>query len=179
MRSPGKHTATGCCGRYSKYYIIALIFILGVATGCGPSAREVESFQGSTMGTTYSIKYVQEKSSKGIDVIKKAVDKGLGKINSMMSTWDPESNLSLINKADADQWLDMPSDLSKLIDFAFDLSRKTDGKYDVSIGPLINLWGFGPGGARKIPTDLQIAKTMKISGYDKIELNIKANRLKK
>ena len=85
----------------------------------------------------------------------------------------------MINKADADQWLDLPSDLSKLIGFAFDLSRKTDGKYDVSIGPLINLWGFGPEGARKIPTDLQIAKTMKISGYDKIELNIKTDKLKK
>ncbi|MDA3916384.1 MAG: FAD:protein FMN transferase [Deltaproteobacteria bacterium] len=179
MRPPGKHPATECCGRYSGYYFIALVFILSVAAGCGPSAREVESFQGSTMGTTYSIKYVQEKSLKGINAIKKAVDTELEKINSMMSTWDPESNLSLINKADADQWLDMPSDLSKLIGFAFDLSRKTDGKYDVSMGPLINLWGFGPGGARKIPTDLQIAKTMKISGYDKIELNIKTNRLKK
>jgi len=179
MRSTGKHPSTGCCGRYLGYCFIALIFIVGVAAGCGTSSREVESFQGSTMGTTYRIKYVQEKSSKGIDVIKKAVDTELEKINSMMSTWDPESNLSLINKADADQWLDLPSDLSKLIGFAFDLSRRTDGKYDVSIGPLINLWGFGPEGARKIPTDLQIAKTMKISGYDKIELNITTDKLKK
>ncbi len=178
----GKHPSTGDCGRFSGLYIILFVFVLifnlGI-TGCGTSSREVESFQGSTMGTTYSIKYVQEKSSKGIDVIKKAVDKGLEKINSMMSTWDPESNLSLINKADADKWLDLPSDLSKLIGFAFDLSRKTDGKYDVSIGPLINLWGFGPEGSKKIPTDLQIAKTMKISGYDKIELNIKTDKLKK
>ncbi len=179
MRPTGKHPSTGCCGKYLEYCFIALIFIVGVVAGCGTSSREVRSFTGSTMGTTYSIKYVQEKSSKGIDVIKKAVDAGLEKINSMMSTWDPESNLSLINKADADQWLDMSPDLSKLIGFAFDLSRKTDGKYDVSIGPLINLWGFGPEGARKIPTALQIAKTMKISGYDKIELNIKTDKIKK
>ena len=86
MLLSGKHPSTGCISRYSAYYFIALVFILGVAAGCGTSAREVKTFQGSTMGTTYSIKYVQEQSSKGIDVIKKAVDAGLEKINSMMST---------------------------------------------------------------------------------------------
>jgi len=106
MLLPGKHTSTGDGSRFSGLYIIPFIFVLifnlGI-TGCDTSSREVKTFQGSTMGTTYSIKYVHQKSSKGIDVIKKAVDAGLEKINSMMSTWDPESNLSLINKADADK----------------------------------------------------------------------------
>ena len=179
---PGKHPSTGDYSRSSSLYImlfvLMLISIFGL-TGCDNSSGEVKSFTGSTMGTTYSIKYVQKKSFKSTDNIKKTVDAELERINSMMSTWDPESNLSRINKSPADQWLDLPPDLSKLIGFAFDLSLKTNGKYDVSCGPLVNLWGFGPKGDKKIPTESQIKKALQISGYDKIDLDIKANQLKK
>ncbi len=182
MLRPGKHSSTGNyggpSGLYTIFSVLMLISIFGL-TGCDTSSGEVKYFAGSTMGTTYSIKYVQEKSLKSIGNIKKAVDTELEKINSMMSTWDSKSDLSRINQSPAGQWLDIQPDLSELIGFAFDLSQKTSGKYDVSCGPLINLWGFGPKGEKKIPTDLQIAKTMRISGYDKIDLNIKKNKLKK
>jgi len=131
------------------------------------------------MGTTYNIKYVHGNPIKDVGAIKKVVDAKLEKINSMMSTWDSESDLSMINQAPAGQWIELPLDLSKLIAFAFDLSRKTDGKYDVSCGPLVNLWGFGPKGEKKIPTKLQIKKAMQISGYENIDLNIKETKLKK
>ena len=172
---PGKHPSTG---NYIILFVLMLIFSFGLI-GCGTSSREVKSFTGSTMGTTYSIKYVQEKSSKSTKDIKKAVDAKLEKVNSMMSTWDPKSDISRINQSSADKWLDLHPDLSELIGFAFDLSEKTSGKYDVSCGPLINLWGFGPNGQNKIPTELQIKKAMQISGYGKIDLDIKANKLKK
>ncbi|MCP4672743.1 MAG: FAD:protein FMN transferase [Desulfobacula sp.] len=176
----GKHPFAGHYSRFSRRCLIFAGLILSVLVeGCSTPSQEIKSFTGSTMGTTYSIKYVQEKSSKNIKAIKKAVDAELKKINSMMSTWDPKSDLSRVNQSPAGQWLDIPSDLSMLIEFAFDLSQKTKGKYDVSCGPLINLWGFGPKGGKKIPTDLQITKTIKISGYDKIVLNVKANKLKK
>ena len=154
-------------------------FLSVIVVGCSTSSQEVKSFTGSTMGTTYSIKYVQEKSSKSTDDIKKAVDAKLEKVNSIMSTWDPKSDLSRINQSPAEQWLELHPDLSELIGFAFDLSHTTNGKYDVSCGPLINLWGFGPNGEKKIPTKLQIKNAMKISGYGKIELDIKNSKLKK
>ena len=182
MLLPGKHPSTGYCSRYLDshiiFFVLLLIFNLGVV-GCDTSSRKVKSFQGSTMGTTYSIKYVQVKFFRGTGGIKKTVDAKLAKINSMMSTWDPKSDLSRINQAPADQWLELHPGLSKLIGFAFDLSEKTDGKYDVSCGPLINIWGFGPKGNKKIPTQLQIKKAMQISGYEKIDLNIKEDKLKK
>ncbi len=175
--------------------VISLVFICGVLAGCNnTSSQEIKAFQGFTMGTTYSIKYVHieyvhikyvhikyfhRKSLKKTDVIKKAVDKKLKKVNGLMSTWDPESDLSKINKAPADKWLSLHPDLSKLIAFAFDLSRKTNGKYDVAGGPLINLWGFGPNGGKKVPSDKDIEKAMHISGYGKIDLKDKENRLKK
>ncbi len=171
----GKHPFTG---DYIRLFVLMLIFSFGLI-GCSTPSREVKSFTGSTMGTTYSIKYVQEKSSKSTKDIKKAVDAKLEKVNSMMSTWDPESDISRINQSSADKWLDLHPDLSELIGFAFDLSQKTNGKYDVSCGPLINLWGFGPKGEKKVPTKLQIKNAMKISGYGKIDLDIKANKLKK
>ncbi len=174
------HPATGDCSKFSRYYLIIVGFFLSaVVVGCSTSSREVKSFTGSTMGTAYSIKYVQEKSSRSTKDIKKAVDAKLEKVNSMMSTWDPKSDISRINQSSADKWLDLHPDLSELIGFAFDLSEKTNGKYDVSCGPLINLWGFGPNGQNKVPTELQIKKAIQISGYGKIDLDIKENKLKK
>ena len=159
--------------------IICVTLIAGFVAGCKSSSHEIKSFQGLTMGTSYSIKYIQINSSKSVSDIKNAVDKKLKKVNAIMSTWDSQSDLSKINQAPADKWLTLHPDLSKLIGFAFDLSRKTDGKYDVSSGPLINLWGFGPNGERKIPIDDEIVKAMKISGYKKIDLKYKDNKLKK
>jgi len=141
--------------------------------------KKVISFHGLTMGTTYKIKYVRGNALKSIKNIQNAVDTSLEKINSIMSTWDANSDLSRINKAPADKWLKLNPDLSALIGFAFDLSKKTNGKYDVAIGPLINIWGFGPKGEKKIPTQWQVEKAMQISGYEKIDLNIKENKLKK
>ena len=85
--------------------------------------------------------------------------------------------LNRINSAEADKWISLTPDLAGLIGFAFSLSKKTSGKYDISIGPLINLWGFGPDGVKNVPSELQIKKAVQISGYDKIEL--KDNQLKK
>ena len=73
------------------FSLFILIFIAGFGCNNTP-VREVKSFQGLTMGTTYSIKYVQEKSLKSTDAVKKAVDAKLDKINSVMSTWNPESD---------------------------------------------------------------------------------------
>ena len=53
------------------------------------------------------------------------------------------------------------------------------GNYDVTSGHLINLWGFGPNGEKKVPTGKDIEKAMQISGYGKIDLNDKETGLKK
>ena len=183
MGFPDRHPSTGYRMKQSECHIaslaLILIFYLGLLSGCGGSSSDVSGFQGVTMGTTYSIKYVKNGASKDADVIKKAVDAALLKINAMMSTWEAESDISLVNQADSGQWINLHPELSRLIDFAFELSRITDGKYDVTLGPIINLWGFGPKGERKIPADLQIEKAMQISGYDQIIFQGEHNRLKK
>ncbi len=131
------------------------------------------------MGTAYSVKYMPGDAGYTVKEIKRVVDARLKKINSIMSTWDPESDISRINKAAAGIWMDLHPDLLMLLAFAFDLSEKTRGKYDVTTAPLINVWGFGPDGEKKIPTQQQIKNAMKISGYGKIDLRQKEKQLKK
>lgn len=165
--------------------LLILSFFISGLTGCSSesvsAADSIRGFQGATMGTTYTVKYVPEKSSPATEKVKKAVDERLEKVNTLMSVWDPESEISRINKAPAGIWLPLHTDLAMLLEFAFQLSELTDGRYDVSIGPLIDLWGFGPGraGDRKVPGEDEIARARQVSGYAALSLDVQAKKIKK
>lgn len=157
--------------------LIILSALWGLVSGCSTTKEEVLLFGGATMGTVYHIKYVDTPGADRAKEIHKKVEKKLKQINSLMSTWDPSSVLSQINKTSKGQWTELTPDMAKLIGFAFDLSRKTSGRYDVTCGPLINLWGFGPSGEKKVPLDSDIEAAKAVSGYENFVL--KETQLKK
>ncbi len=128
----------------------------------------VVSFHGSTMGTTYNIKFVGSSGMK--NDLKVAVDELLEKVNDSMSTYRKESELSVINNSNSSDWFTISSGLNKVMKTAMMLSRQSDGAYDVTLGPLVNLWGFGPDGARRVPSPKEIEIAKGRSGYKKIVL---------
>lgn len=157
--------------------ILLLVLTWTMVGGCSTGSEEIHTFSGATMGTTYHIKYVDGSGAGSTREIQKKVDQKLKQINALMSTWDPDSVLSRINKTGKGQWIELSPDLVKLIGFAFNLSRKTNGRYDVTCGPLINLWGFGPNGEKKVPVDSDVEAAKTISGVENFAL--KQTQLKK
>ena len=74
-----------------------------------------------------------------------------------MSTYQPQSALSCFNVAPAGTWHVLPSECFDVVKRAMDVARESDGAYDPTVGPLVNLWGFGPDAARsKPPSDAQV-----------------------
>src|SRR5690606_6476374 len=59
-----------------------------------------------------------------------------------------DSDISRFNQADADTWHAVPPDFARVLEAALALSRESDGAFDPTVGPLVNLWGFGPTGRR-------------------------------
>ena len=158
-----------CFGRGLRVALVALVvFVLAACDSGG----EVHTLSGPTMGTSWSVKVVGLPPGVARAQLESDIELLLESLNNQMSTWDEDSVLSGYNRADADTWYPVPPDLYKVVDYALELARDTDGAYDPTVGPLVNLWGFGSGeGAFERPSDDAIRKTRKRTGWRKPELN--------
>jgi thiamine biosynthesis lipoprotein len=97
-----------------------------------------------------------------------------------MSTYIKESELSNINFSTISDWQSISDDLFEVIDHAINVSLKTNGAFDITIAPLVNLWGFGPDKLQnKIPTDEIIELTKKNTGYKKISIDKSLKKISK
>ncbi|QUX95420.1 FAD:protein FMN transferase ApbE [Marinomonas sp. CT5] len=151
---------------------IAVVYRLSVFT------PELVSFSGPTMGTTYTVKFYTTKEVDGSWDLKGDVDAALVRVNALMSTYDPNSELSKFNKLSAGQSVGVSEDLAYVIDKALLISQMSGGEYDVTVGPLVNLWGFGPGKREdKVPSQDLIDKAKARVGYQ--YLNLDGRRLTK
>ena len=124
---------------------------LSVLVGCGPK-EGYSGFRGETMGTQYAITF---KEHPGCEVKKIEIDSLLRTINDKMSTYQPDSELSLINRQQSPGEFTISSELSFVLLAAESVWHQTDGAFDITIGPLVNLWGFGPSEVVTGPTILE------------------------
>ncbi|MBY6187007.1 FAD:protein FMN transferase [Marinobacter hydrocarbonoclasticus] len=113
--------------------------------GCAP-AQQVVSIQGNTMGTSYHISWVQPQTPVEKLTLQAAVDARLEQVNDSMSTWRKDSLISQFNRHDYITPMRIDDDFIRVMREAFRLAELTDGALDVTVGPLVNLWGFGPDG---------------------------------
>lgn len=135
---------------------------------CG--GPEQKNLQGQTMGTYYSVKFVTDSSEPSSEAIQAEIDKRLEEVNDQMSTYRPGSELSRFNQSNE---VNVPFPVSaataKVVSKAIEINKLTDGGLDVTVGPLVNLWGFGPEGrVTKAPTDEELEKRRAWVGIDKL-----------
>ncbi|MDW5500403.1 FAD:protein FMN transferase [Pseudomonas lundensis] len=145
-------------------------------TGCGP---EQVNLDGKTMGTSYSIRYVTGDDTPSAAKIQAEIDKRLELVNDQMSTYRPGSELSRFN---ASRVVDKPFPVSaattEVVLEALRINRVTDGALDVTVGPLVNLWGFGPEGRPdKVPSAAELEHRRAWTGIEK--LSVQGNALVK
>jgi len=159
-------------------FSVFLLIVFAVVYRVSSFSPELVSFSGPTMGTTYTVKfYTTEQVSNPWD-LKDDVDDVLVKVNRLMSTYDSTSELSEFNKLPAGSAVDISEDMAYVVDKALLISEMTAGEYDVTVGPLVNLWGFGPGKREdKVPNQVSIDEAKTRVGYDFLTLD--ARRLTK
>ncbi len=130
-----------------KLKSIFVLTLLVFLSGCFPSndlqTQEV-LLQGRTMGTTYNIKVVVDPKVQDTVKLQAEIDKLLKQLNQEMSTYIPDSELSLFNQSTSLESVNISTGLARVIAEAIRLGNLSGGKLDVTVGPLVNLWGFGP-----------------------------------
>ena len=151
-----------------RTHLFILIFI-GTLSACQREPSESLIITGLTMGTSYSIKLIPEEKSIDEKTIHVDIEQILVDINQSMSTYISDSELSLLNQSNTSDWQDLSDNLYFVIAHANHVSLITNGAFDVSVGPLVNLWGFGPDPfTREVPERSTIESTKQHSGYQKI-----------
>lgn len=167
-----------------KIKLAGLLLLLLLVVGCeSSSVNELEllSFTGTTMGTTYSVKFTAAAvGSFNVLFLKDKVDSVLVEVNRQMSTYIPESEISLFNTRRETEWYKISPDFARVLSVAMEVSEQSGGAFDITVSPLINLWGFGPQiHENEIPTDEDILQSKKFVGYWNLTVDTKNNRIKK
>ena len=131
-------------------------------------SEKVFSFRGETMGTYYSVKIVSDKLDE--EQIKLQIETLLKEVNQVFSTYIETSEVSRFNLHKSYAPFEVTPVMMELITLSNDIHKKSNGLFDPTVGPLVNLWGFGPDGRRKKPTDLDINKVLNNVGLKKISI---------
>lgn len=142
------YSRRGFLNQVSKFALAAPALCL---VGCeGENARtNMNTFSGSTMGTSYSVKIAGVPESKERVNLKAGMERILQIVNEQMSTWRNDSEISKFNNAATLEWTVVSPWTFKVINEAMQMIQLSKGAFDPTIGPLIDLWGFGPGEGEK------------------------------
>ena len=129
-------------------------------------AQQVTRISGKTMGTVYGV-IVPGGYSKGEAELRKLSEDTFQKICDSISTFDPKAELALFNEHKSTSPFPISEYLARVIQECNHISRRIDGAMDISVGPLVNLWGFGKDKAtHQSPSAEQIAEAQKLVGLD-------------
>lgn len=139
------------------------------------------TLSGTTMGTSYHIKLVPaEGRSLNEATIKTKIDGRLTAIDAGMSTYKKDSDVSRFNVHESGSWMSVASETMFVINAAQEISLLSDGAFDITIGNLVNLWGFGPTiNIYEMPDANIIKGLLPQVGYNKLKLQLSPPELLK
>nr|WP_224789183.1 FAD:protein FMN transferase [Pseudomonas fluorescens] len=145
--------------------------LAGILSGCG-SGDSLERFDGPTMGSRYSIQYVRHSSTPGPKAVQAEVENILAEVDRQFSTYRSDSDIERFNALPADRCQVMPGPVLELIRVGEQLSLQSEGSYDLTVEPLLNLWGFGPQGREeKVPTAEALAEVRQRVGHAHLRID--------
>ena len=149
----------------------SVLLIILLLFSCSSPEKNLVTIKGNTMGTTYTIKFFPI-TNNPIEIEENyiLIEKILRDINQQMSTYIPSSEISTFNQSQSTDWFLVSEDFSKVLDRSFKYYNLSNGQYDITIMPLVNLWGFGPDIFESPPSEAMIDSVKAFVGQDLIEV---------
>ena len=148
-----------------------VLLIILLLFSCSTPEKNLVTIKGSTMGTTYTVKFFPITNNPiEIEESYTLIEKILRDINQQMSTYIPSSEISTFNKSESTDWFLVSEDFSRVLERSFKYYDLSNGQYDITIMPLVNLWGFGPDIFESPPSEAMIDSVKAFIGQDLIEV---------
>jgi thiamine biosynthesis lipoprotein len=132
------------------------------------------------MGTSFTIKVTKLSETIKIEALKNQIKHLLDKLNDDLSTYEPKSALSLFNQTLSSDWQIIPNSLLTVLVEAQRISKLSTGAFDISVGKLVNLWGFGiEPMSFTIPDENILKEILATTGYQHLLIDKLTSRIKK
>lgn len=155
-------------------FLFRVVFLLMAAfllTGCDRHSRQV-TFNGITMGSSYVVKVVPGDGQTLPPGLEQDIFRVLDGIDKAMTTWDDQSELNRLNATPVGTAMTLSPDLFAVLEISAGIHRRSGGLFDPTVGPLVDLWGFGPDfTGDKVPSHEAIAAVLPRIGYDGLHLD--------
>jgi FAD:protein FMN transferase len=152
---------------------VPLVLIL--LSSCAKQPEKIQ-ITGRTMGTTWHLTVADKLADSGLQ---QALQHRLDELDLAFTNWR-ESPVTRFNASRTTDWQSVPCELAEMVSFARELSEKTEGAFDVTLSPVIDLWGFGAKGRVKSPpSDEAISKAMQHVNWRKLEAKLDPPALRK
>ncbi|WP_433884916.1 FAD:protein FMN transferase [Pseudomonas vranovensis] len=143
--------------------------MLGLA-GCG-QGNTLERISGPTMGSSYTVQYVRTPQGPAPELVKREVERILEGVDRRFSTYRSDSLTEAFNRLPANSCQSMPADVLQLVRVGEQLAQQSDGAFDLTVEPLLDLWGFGPQSRmEKVPDAQALAATRQRVGHGHLRI---------
>jgi FAD:protein FMN transferase len=158
--------------------MLRLVPLLLTLTAC--SSPNPIVLHGSTMGTTWTVTLNGPRDDAAVARADRAVRAVLAEADAALSAWNARSELAALNQQASTDWLPISNALYTVLDAARVVSQTTDGAFDVTVAPLVALWGFGANAAVDgRPSDAQIREARVLVGTGRLELRAQPRAARK
>jgi len=119
------------------------------------------------MGTFFSVKFPNGLGERDALQLQNAIEDALEDDEAEMSTYLRDSDVSQFNMNRTVEWQDVENDFCNKVEQSLTISEQSGGAFDITVGPLVNLWGFGPAGMiDEPPADDEIAALLETTGFE-------------
>lgn len=167
-RPPADRTRRRALARLGQAGAMALLpAAAALVAGCGKPPA-IHTLEGPTMGTGWTVR-LGDPLPVALPVLRGEIERHLEAVNADMSTYRTDSLITRFNRAAPGEAVEISAGFAEVLAAALALARETGGAYDPTVGPLVNLWGFGPDGTRKAPpTAEQVADARARVGWQRL-----------
>lgn len=164
-----------------SYTTPPLFLVATLLLACsGEKSLPTHELQGNSMGTTYRIAIINPAPDIAFDALASQLQDQLDHIENVASTYRDSSDVGKFNLDGSTDWIPVSGELCAMVSTAAAIGQQTSGAFDITIGSIVNLWGFGPDADRDAPPqDTEIAVALSSAGLENLEIDCDRSQLRK
>lgn len=155
---------------FSILLVLAILVVVSITRDA-----PLETYSGKTMGTHYKVSLTSSSNNPQEEKIFNILDA----VNKEMSTYKEASLISQFNNLPVNTWFEISSSFATVLKQAISICELTNGYFDVTVGRLVNMWGFGPAKTSSRPGSKKIEEILKEVSCNSVIFNRDFNQIKK
>lgn len=127
-------------------------------SGCDLLPEKIDQYvlRGHTMGTSYTIKALHVRGKVDQEALYNAIKSTLDDANEKLSNWKDGTEISRFNTSPSTNWFEISPIFHEVLSEANIIHAQSGGRFDITVSPLIDMWGFGPHDNKVMPTQIEI-----------------------